>query len=131
MGRDTEKRRGIMANLKITILHECWEDGPPEPEPAPVKAPRGKKGKVRTKKKHPLYDREEIFKSLTELGHEPSYHLLDGKNQSLLALGRCGADLVFNLTESYAGHDTMDKNIAAYLELLQLPYTGGDRKSVV
>ena len=116
------ERRGIM---KITILHESWEDGPPEPEPEPVKAPRGKNGKRRTKKKHPLYDREEIFKSLTELGYEPTYHLLDGKNQSLLALARCGADLVFNLTESYAGHDTMDKNIAAYLELLQLPYTGG------
>src|SRR5215472_3006033 len=100
-----------MANLKITILHESWEDGPPEPEPIPVKATRSKNGKRR--KKNPLHDREEIFEALTELGHEPSYHLLDGKNQSLLALGRCGADLVFNLTESYAGHDTMDKNIAA------------------
>jgi len=111
--------------MKITILHESWEDGPPEPEPEPVKAPRGKNGKRRTKKKHPMYDREEIFEALTELGYEPAYHLLDGKNQSLLALARCGADLVFNLTESYAGHDTMDKNIAAYLELLQIPYTGG------
>jgi D-alanine-D-alanine ligase len=104
-------------------LHEAWEEGPPEPEPAPVKAPRSKSGK-RQKKKHPLYDREEIFQALTKLGHEPSYHLLDGKNQSLLALAKCGADLVFNLTESYAGDDTMEKNIAAYLELLHLPYTG-------
>ncbi len=62
---------------------------------------------------------------MTKLGHEPSYHVLDGKNQSLLALAKCGADLVFNLTESYAGDDTMDKNIAAYLELLHIPYTGG------
>src|ERR1700757_2435020 len=113
-----------MANLKVTILHEAWDEGPPEPEPEPLKAPRGKGGKRRTKK-HPMYDREEIFQALTKLGHEPSYHMLDGKNQSLLALARCGADLVFNLTESYAGHDTMDKNIAAYLELLQVPYTGG------
>jgi D-alanine-D-alanine ligase len=112
-----------MANLKITILHEAWEEGPPEPEPEPVKTPRAKAGK-RRRKKHPLYDREEIFQALTKLGHEPSYHLLDGKNQSLLALARCGADLVFNLTESYAGEDTMDKNIVAYLELLHLPYTG-------
>ena len=80
---------------------------------------------VRTTKKNPLYDREEIFQALTKLGHEPSYYLLDGKNQTLLALARCGADLVFNLTESYAGDDTMDKNIAAYLELLHIPYTGG------
>lgn len=112
-----------MANLKVTILHEAWEEGPPEPEPEPLKESRGKKG-TRRKKKHPLYDREEIFEALTKLGHEPSYHLLDGKKPSLLALARCGADLVFNLTESYAGDDTMDKNIAAYLELLHLPYTG-------
>ena len=109
-----------MANLKVMILHEAWEEGPPEPEPEPVKAPRGK----HRAKKHPLYDREEIFQALTKLGHDPSYHLLDGKNQSLLALARSNADLVFNLTESYAGDDTMDKNIAAYLELLHVPYTG-------
>jgi D-alanine-D-alanine ligase len=113
-----------MANLNISILHDVWEEGPPEPEPEPVKAPRGKNGK-RRKKKHPLYDREEIFEALTELGHEPSYQVLDGKNATLHALAKCSADLVFNLTESYAGDDTMDKNIAAYLELLHLPYTGG------
>ena len=113
-----------MANLKVTILHESWEEGPPEPEPEPVKTPRAKDGKRPRKKKHPLYDREEIFAALAKLGHEPSYHLLDGKNQSLLALARCGADIIFNLTESYAGDDTMDKNIAAYLELLHIPYTG-------
>jgi D-alanine-D-alanine ligase len=112
-----------MANLKVTILHEAWEEGPPEPEPEPVSTPRGKNARHR-KKKHPLYDREEIFQALTKLGHEPSYHLLDGKNQSLLALAKCGADLIFNLTESYAGDDTMDKNIAAFLELLHVPYTG-------
>ena len=111
-----------MANLKVTILHEAWDEGPPEPEPEPVKATRGKKTTRRAK--HPLYDREEIFQALAKLGHEPTYHLLDGKNQSLLALSKCSADLVFNLTESYAGDDTMDKNIAAYLELLHIPYTG-------
>jgi D-alanine-D-alanine ligase len=113
-----------MANLKVTILHDVWEEGPPEPEPEPVKAPRGKSAKTRRKKKDPLHDREEIFEALTKLGHEPSYHILDGKNSSLLALAKCSADLVFNLTESYAGDDTMDKNIASFLELLQFPYTG-------
>ena len=111
-----------MANLKITILHDVWEEGPPEPEPAPVKPLRGKNAKLR--KKDPQHDREEIFDALTKLGHEPSYYVLDGRNQSLLALAKCGAELIFNLTESYAGDDTMDKNIAAYLELLHIPYTG-------
>jgi D-alanine-D-alanine ligase len=113
-----------MANLKITILHDVWEEGPPEPEPEPVKAPRAKSGKRRRRKKDPLHDREEIFEALSKLGHEPSYHVLDGRNQSLQAVAKCGADLIFNLTESYAGDDTMDKNIASYLELLHIPYTG-------
>jgi D-alanine-D-alanine ligase len=111
-----------MANLKVTILHDVWEEGPPEPEPEPVKPLRGKNAKLR--KKDPQHDREEIFDALTKLGHEPSYYVLDGRNQSLLALAKCGAELIFNLTESYAGDDTMDKNIAAYLELLHIPYTG-------
>src|SRR5438309_4256255 len=50
--------------------------------------------------------------------------VLDGRIQSLAAVGRTNGDLVFNLTESYAGDDTMDMNIAAYLELLDCRYTG-------
>ncbi|HZR10511.1 MAG TPA: ATP-grasp domain-containing protein, partial [Myxococcales bacterium] len=61
---------------------------------------------------------------LTKLGHEPFYHVLDGRTQSLHGLAKCGADLVFNLTESYAGDDTMEMNVAAYLDLIGLPYTG-------
>lgn len=107
--------------LKIAVLYDCWDeaaDPPPEEKPAP----RGrKKRKKKVKEKH---DREEIFESLQKLGHDPFYHLLDGHNQSLIALARCGADLVFNLTESYAGDDTKDMNVAAYLDLVNLPYTG-------
>ena len=42
----------------------------------------------------------------------------------MVALARCDADLFFNLTESYGGDDTMDMNIAAYLDLLGKRYTG-------
>src|SRR5580765_6164095 len=112
-----------MESLKITVLYDAWEEAPPEPEPEPVKSANGKSGK-RTKKKEPVNERQEIFDALTKLGYEPSYHILDGRNQSLHALAKCGADLVFNLTESYAGDDTMDKNIAAYMEMLHIPYTG-------
>ncbi|HSP92982.1 MAG TPA: ATP-grasp domain-containing protein, partial [Thermoanaerobaculia bacterium] len=44
--------------------------------------------------------------------------------QSLAAVARAEADLIFNLTESYAGDDTKDMNIAAYLDLLGRAYTG-------
>jgi D-alanine-D-alanine ligase len=50
--------------------------------------------------------------------------VLDGRAQSLTAVARAEGDLVFNLTESYAGDDTMDMNIAAYLDLVGRAYTG-------
>jgi len=109
--------------LKVAILYEQWEDGEPvavaaPPEPAPARKTR----KVR--KKHPKEDREEVFDALQKLGHDPFYQILDGRSQTMVALARTDADLVFNLTESYAGDDTMDMNIAAYLDLIGKPYTG-------
>jgi D-alanine-D-alanine ligase len=107
--------------LKVAILYDVWEEEPePLPEPPPEKPKRGK----RRRKKREKADREEIFDALGKLGHEPSYQVLDGAEKSLVAVARCGADLIFNLTESYAGDDTKDMNIAAYLDLLDCPYTG-------
>ena len=102
---------------KVLVLYDSWENG--EPEPAPEKPAR--KPKKKKKEKH---DREEIFEALEKLGHEPVYQVVDGRPQTLAAVARCDADLFFNLTESYAGDDTKDMNIAAYLDLLERPYTG-------
>src|SRR5579872_4734254 len=44
---------------------------------------------------------------------------------NVTSLSRCGADLVFNLTESFAGDDTKEMNVAAYMDLLGIRYTGG------
>jgi D-alanine-D-alanine ligase len=100
--------------LKVAVLYDVWgEEDTSEPEAAQA----GRKRKVKE-------DREEIFDALGKLGHEPSYYVLDGRPQSLYGLGKCGADLVFNLTESYAGDDTKEMNVAAYMDLLELPYTG-------
>ena len=111
------------AKLKVAILYDQWDDGEPVPVAAPPEpAPARKKRKVR--KKHPKEDREEVFDALQKLGHEPFYQILDGRSQTMVALARTDADLVFNLTESYAGDDTMDMNIAAYLDLLGKRYTG-------
>ncbi len=105
--------------FKVAVLYDVWEEEEPA-EPPPEKPVRGK----RRKKKREKADREEIFDALGKLGHEPFYQVLDGEEKSLVALSRCNADLVFNLTESYAGDDTKDMNIAAYLELLDCRYTG-------
>ena len=116
--------------LKIAILYDTWEDDGEEPTAPAEAAPPTRRAKPKRKTKRrarrPKLDREEIFDALGKLGHEPSYLVVDGHDPSLLAVARCNADLIFNLTESYAGDDTKDMNLAAYLELLDKPYTGAD-----
>jgi D-alanine-D-alanine ligase len=102
--------------MKVAVLYDVWEE---EAEAPPQTPPR--KGRKKKKEKP---DREEIFAALQKLGYEPSYQVVDGRAQSLTALARCEADLFFNLVESYAGDDTKDMNMAAYLDLLGHPYTG-------
>jgi len=104
----------MVDKLKVAVLYDVWGEEAPESEKA---AESGRKRKEKE-------DREEIFDALTKLGHEPSYYVLDGRPQSLHGLAKCGADLVFNLTESYAGDDTKEMNVAAYMDLLGVPYTG-------
>lgn len=111
------------SKLKVTILYDVWEDETAEVQ-AEAPPPRKRKGQKKRKKKEEKEDRQEIFEALEKLGHEPSYYVLDGRPQTLLGLAKCGTDLVFNLTESYAGDDTKEMNVAAYLDLLEIPYTG-------
>jgi D-alanine-D-alanine ligase len=106
-----------MKGLKIAILYEVYEDDPPP-------QPRKKTASKRKKRRSEMPDREQIFDALLKLGHEPFYHGLDGRTQTLFAVSKTDADLVFNLVESYGGDDTKDLNIAAYLDLLAMRYTG-------
>ncbi len=110
--------------LRIAVLYDVWEEEP-EPTLPPEKPEKPEKARGRKKKKKKeKHDREEVFEALVKLGHDPSYQVVDGRDQSLIALARTDADLFFNLTESYAGDDTKDMNLAAYLDLLDKPYTG-------
>src|SRR5438046_9145150 len=91
--------------LKVAVLYDVWgEEDIPESEKA---AESGRKRKEKE-------DREEIFDAITKLEHEPSYYVLDGRPQSLHGLAKCGADLVFNLTASYDGDDTIEMTVDAY-----------------
>jgi D-alanine-D-alanine ligase len=109
--------------LKVAVLYDVFEEDPAPPPPPPEK-PAKSKSRAPRKRKKEKHDREEILEALGKLGHEPVYQVVDGRDQSLIALARADADLYFNLTESYAGDDTKDMNIAAYLDLLDKPYTG-------
>jgi D-alanine-D-alanine ligase len=111
-----------LSKLKVAVLYDTWGEEPAEAETAVEEKKRT--GKRPAKKRKVKEDREEISDALAKLGHEPFYQVVDGTSQSLTALAKCGADLVFNLTESFAGDDTKDMNIAAYLDLLGVPYTG-------
>src|SRR5882762_7501663 len=110
--------------LKVAVLYDIFDEEPEPPPPPPEKPAKQTGKKPRRKKKKEKHDREEIFEALVKLGHEAVYQVVDGRDQSLIALARAEADLFFNLTESYAGDDTMDMNLAAYLDLLGKPYTG-------
>jgi D-alanine-D-alanine ligase len=109
--------------LKVTVLYDLWEEEPAQAEEE-APPPRKRKGQKKRKKKPVKQDREEIFEALGKLGHEPAYYVLDGRPQSLFGLAKCGADLIFNLTESYAGDDTREMHVTAFLDMLDLPYTG-------
>jgi D-alanine-D-alanine ligase len=106
--------------MKVTVLYELDEPVEVQEEPTP----RKRKGQKKRKKKVEKEDREEIFAALEKLGHEPTYHALDGHQQTLFALAKSNADLIFNLTESYAGDDTKEMHVTAFLDLLDIPYTG-------
>src|SRR5262249_36495737 len=105
--------------LKIGVLHDAWHENEDEVEPAEEEPP-----KRRRKRRPEKPDRDEVFEALTKRGHQPIHLCLDGRVKSLKSLAAADVDLIFNLTESYAGDDTKDINIAAYLDLLGFPYTG-------
>lgn len=105
-----------MAKLKIGVLYDQW-DGDAAEQAATAPRKRRRRGE-------PSEDIQEVYEALKKGGHSPSYVVLDGVKESLLALAGLEADLIFNLTESYRGDDTKDTNIAAYLDLLGHRYTG-------
>src|SRR5262245_1765465 len=111
--------------LKIAVLYDLWEDDEPTTEEQPAEEKPARKGRKKPGKvKAEIEDRDEIHAALTKLGHDVFFHVLDGRTSSLNALNKLGADLIFNRTESYAGDDTKEMHVTAYLDLLGIPYTG-------
>lgn len=102
-----------MAKLRIGVLYDYWWDD--DEEPVEGERPR---------KKSPDEDVRAVYEALRKSGHSPIYVRLDGTRDSLIDLARSQSDLIFNLTESFAGDDGQDTNIAGYLELLGRRFTG-------
>jgi len=67
----------------------------------------------------------DILRALEDLGHERSVvGVFDDVSPIVQRVREYGPDVVFNLTEQFAGHRDLDKSIAAVLDLLGVPYTG-------
>ena len=107
-----------MGTLNILVIYDRWE----EPEEQGAVAAADKAPLTRTLDKKEVED--EVAEALGKLGHQATLHELDGALKSLHALARTDCDLVFNLAESFAGNDTADYCIAAYLELIDKRFTG-------
>jgi len=105
-----------LGTLKVAVLYDRWE-APEEAAPATDKAPL-----TRTLDKKEVED--EVAEALGKLGHQADLYVLDGSTKGLHGLARLDVDLVFNLAESFAGNDTADYCLAAYLELLGKRFTG-------
>ena len=106
-----------MGTLNVLVLYDRWE----EPDD-PGGSSSDKTPLTRTLDKKEV--EEEVAEALGKLGHEATLHVLDGSTKSLNALARIECDLIFNLAESFAGNDTADHCIAAYLELIGKRFTG-------
>ena len=100
-----------MPKTRVGVLYEyTWPD-----EETPGQRPP---------RQRPEPDVREVYAALRSLGHRPSYLRADGTQESLREIADARVDLIFNMVESFAGDDTQDRNIAGYLELLGVPFTG-------
>ena len=74
----------------------------------------------------------DVGRALSELGYEIEYIGLD---EEFLPLRKkvetFRPHLVFNLLEEFRGKATYDFNVVAYLELLQVPYTGCNARGLI
>ena len=74
----------------------------------------------------------DVITSLRGLGHE--VHILDvGYDLTPIreAVADWKPDIVFNMLEEFHGAATFDQNVVAYLELLQMAYTGCNPRGLV
>lgn len=110
--------------MKIVVLFNTFEgyEEYPGANAEAIEAENAPPGRKKRKKKKT--DMEAICDALSSLGHEPSLLAIDGRPETLTRVRRTDADLFFNLVESYAGDDTKEMHFAAFLDLIERPYTG-------
>jgi len=94
--------------MKIVVAHGADES---------VEIPKGRRPARKT-------DVQEVAQILRRAGHDVSGVAIDGTPECLRALTQLKPDLIFNLVESFGEDNTKEPHVAAYYDLLDLPYTG-------
>ncbi|TMA28175.1 MAG: ATP-grasp domain-containing protein [Deltaproteobacteria bacterium] len=118
----------MAGSLKIAVLYEPSDNtGAPPPE-----RPRHRErtAQPRRRRPRPKPDREEVAEALRKNGYEAFLHELRDE-ASLLDLARTKADLIFNMVEAFGGDDSKEAHVAAFLELLELRYTGSGPQALL
>jgi D-alanine-D-alanine ligase len=115
-------------NLKIAVLYEPSDNtGGPAVDTDRVhhqeRRRTGRRRRWRGAERRYKHDRQHVLEALRANGHDASLYEL-GDEPSLLALSKTKADLIFNMAEAYAGDDSREACVAAFLDLLELRYTG-------
>jgi D-alanine-D-alanine ligase len=115
-------------NLKIAVLYESSDNTTPATESSErvhhkERRKPGRRRRWRGPERRQKIDREQVAEALRANGYDVSlYELRD--ESALLALAKTKADLILNMVEAYAGDDSREAHVAAFLDLLELRYTG-------
>ena len=118
----------MAGGLRIAVLYEPSDNtGPPEIASERIRHRErrrpGRGRRWRGPERRQKIDREHVADALRANGYEAFlYELRD--ESSLLGLAKSNADLILNMVEAYAGDDSREPHVAAFLELLELRYTG-------
>jgi D-alanine-D-alanine ligase len=74
----------------------------------------------------------DVIEALTGLGHEVrQLGISEVLRPIRVAIAEFDPEIVFNLVEEFQGEAIYDQNVVAYLELLQIPYTGCSPRGLV
>jgi D-alanine-D-alanine ligase len=74
----------------------------------------------------------DVIETLREQGHEVAVlGIHDDLTGIRHRIGSFKPQIVFNLMEAFAGVTTFDQNVVSYLELLRIPYTGGNPRGLI
>ncbi len=74
----------------------------------------------------------QLESALRAAGHETETVVVDAEVEPVVtAIKRAAPELVFNITESFAGKSALESNVAALLNLLDLRYTGSSPAGLI